>query len=149
MNAKINDVMTSQVMTTTPHQTFGHIKQVLRDHHASCMPVVDSDGQPIGMVTASDLLQDRAENQPVSQFMSDQVLTIPAYADVSLAARIMRNHKIHHVVVTEEKKVVGLISSFDLLRLVEDHRFVMKNPPTETGKKGGKRQKIESLAKPK
>ncbi len=52
------------------------------------------------------------------------------------------------VVVTEENKVVGLVSSFDLLRLVEDHRFVMKNPPTESKKKGGQRRQSEVLGKP-
>lgn len=62
--------------------------------------------------------------------MSDKVYTIPQYNDVHQAARLMRNHHIHHVVVTHEKVVVGIISSFDLLELVEDHRFVMKPGPT-------------------
>jgi hypothetical protein len=33
-------------------------------------------------------------------------------------------------VVTHEKKVVGILSSFDLLKLVEEHRWVPKNPPS-------------------
>ena len=74
--------------------------------------------------------------------MNANVYTVPQYADASLAARIMRNHGIHHVVVTHEKKVVGIISSFDLLRLVEEHRFVMKNAP-DVSKKGGKRKQSE------
>jgi hypothetical protein len=44
------------------------------------------------------------------------------------------------VVVTHEKKVVGVLSSFDLLKLVEGHRFVAKNPPTESRRKGSTRQ---------
>jgi signal-transduction protein with cAMP-binding, CBS, and nucleotidyltransferase domain len=51
----------------------------------------------------------------------------------------MRNHKIHHVIVTHEHHVVGVISAFDLLKLVEDHRFVAKNPPTASERKGSKR----------
>ena len=34
------------------------------------------------------------------------------------------------VVVTDERKVVGILSAFDLLKLVEDHRFQMKQAPT-------------------
>ena len=79
--------------------------------------------------------------------MSDGVFTVPQYSDVSLAARMMRNHKIHHVVVTHEKLVVGLISSYDLLKLVEDHRFAMKNPPGESKQKGGKRRQKEVIDK--
>jgi signal-transduction protein with cAMP-binding, CBS, and nucleotidyltransferase domain len=50
----------------------------------------------------------------------------------------MRNHNLHHVVVTDEKKIVGLLSSFDFLRLIEEHRFVMKNAPTESTRHGKK-----------
>jgi CBS domain-containing protein len=61
--------------------------------------------------------------------MSENVHKLPAYNNVDVAARVMRKHKIHHVVVTHEKKVVGILSTFDLLKLVEDHRFVMKSAP--------------------
>ena len=147
MNAKVADLMVSPVMTTTSQQSYGHVKKVLAEHHASCLPVVDDDGIPVGMITASDLIQNHKDDDRVASFMSDKVLTVPKYGDVSLAARIMRNHKIHHVIVTEEKKVVGIISSFDLLRLVEDHRFVMKNAPTQSKKAGGKRRKEEVINK--
>jgi len=64
---------------------------------------------------------------------------VTKYDDVSTAARVMRNHKIHRVVVTHEQKVVGVISAFDLLKLVEDHRFVAKNAPTPSKRRGSKR----------
>ena len=136
MNAKIADLMVSKVMTTTPHQTMGHVKKVLSESKASSMPVVNTEGEPVGIITATDLLKDFPEGSPVSQHMNEHVYTVPQYNDVSVAARIMRKHKIHHVVVTHEQKIVGIISSFDLLKLVEDHRFVMKNPPSESKKKG-------------
>ncbi len=62
--------------------------------------------------------------------MTKNVLTIPKYSSIHIAARIMRNHNIHHLVVTHEKKIVGVLSSFDLLALLEKHRFVSKNAPT-------------------
>jgi hypothetical protein len=33
-----------------------------------------------------------------------------------------------------------VLSSFDLLKLVEDHRFVLKNAPTTSDRKGSKRR---------
>jgi len=44
------------------------------------------------------------------------------------------------VVVTHEQKVVGMLSAFDLLQLAESHRYVAKNAPTPSKRKGGKRQ---------
>ena len=40
--------------------------------------------------------------------------------------------------MTHEKRVVGMISSFDLLKLVEGQRFATKGAPTD--KKGTKKQ---------
>ena len=143
MNIKIDDIMVPLVMTTTPHRSIGHVREVMNEHRVSCIPVVDSEDQPVGIVTTTDLLGDFSDSKPVSQVMSDKVLTVPRYADPSLAARIMRNHHVHHLVVTHEKKLVGIVSSFDLLQLVEDHRFTMKNAPTNSKHPHGRRKKEE------
>ncbi|MBI3770142.1 MAG: CBS domain-containing protein [Deltaproteobacteria bacterium] len=70
--------------------------------------------------------------------MTSPVYMLPEYNDVHVVACVMRKHRVHHVVVSKEKRVIGLISSFDLLKLVEDHRSVMKNGPTE--RRGGRTQ---------
>lgn len=149
MNAKIDDVMAGGVMSTTPGQTIGHVKQVMNEHGIHSMPVTDEQGEPVGIVTASDMLRDVSDGTHVSQVMTRKVLTVPRYADPSLAARIMRNHRIHHVLVTHEKKLVGIVSAFDLLQLVEDHRFSMKNAPTgNKHHKGARSRTEEELSSP-
>lgn len=143
MNVKIDDLMVSSVMSTTASQTVGRVKQIMNEQGVSSMPVLDPDGAPVGIVTARDLLADVSGSSPVSAVMSQPVYTVPRYGDPSLAARIMRNHHIHHVLVTEGQSVVGLLSSFDLLRLVEDHRYVAKNAPTQSRRSRGSRKKAE------
>ena len=66
--------------------------------------------------------------------MTERVYKVPAYNEVSVAARVMRKHKIHHVVVTDEQRVVGMVSSFDLLALVDGNRFQLTHGPTESKK---------------
>lgn len=146
MNVKIQDIMTAQVMTATPHQTFAHVKSVLNRNQGSCLPVVGPNREPVGIITASDLLGQHPDNQPISKFMSTKIFTVPSTSDVSLAARIMRKHHIHHVIVTEKNEVVGLVSAYDLLQLVEDHRFVVKNPPDVSSKKKGGRRRQELMS---
>ena len=135
MNAKVNDLMSTNVISLQKHHTVASARTRLQKHNIQALPVLAEDGSALGIVTSTDLAADLAEDKPISQLMSPAVVTIPQYADVSEAARTMRNHHIHHVVVTHEKQVVGLISSFDLLKLVEDHRFSMKNPPTPAKRK--------------
>lgn len=130
MNAKVSDLMVPNVVSTARHKSVGHARDLMRKHGISSLPVLDPEGTPAGIITSSDILDGHSESTPISKVMARKVYTVPQYADASQAARIMRNHDIHHLLVTHEQKVVGVLSAFDLLRLVEDHRFVMKNAPT-------------------
>jgi CBS domain-containing protein len=132
MNVKIADVMANRVITAQPHHTVEHVRNILQRNRIHAVPVVGPDGEALGIVTTADLSGDLKNGKPVSQVMSEGVRAVPAYNDVSVAARIMRKYKIHHVVVTHEKRVVGIISSFDLLQLVEGHRFLVKGAPSRT-----------------
>ncbi len=144
MNVKILELMSNNVITAQPHQTVGQLKEKMAKRSLSSVPVVSPDNIPVGVVSASDILATEKEGTAISNIMTEKVYTIPEYEDVSVAARMMRNHKIHHLIVTQEKKVVGVISSYDLLKLIEGRRFIMKNPPTPKSKGVGKRSKAES-----
>ena len=135
MNAKIEDLMVNSVITTVPNKSIGHVRKIMETNNIQSVPVVNPDDEVVGIVTSQDLIADHNEGTPIQKLMTKNVLTVPLYSDVHIAARVMRNHKIHHLVVTHEKKIVGILSSFDLLKLVEDKRFVMKNPPTPSKKK--------------
>lgn len=139
MNVKVRDLMTKSVVTTQPHKSLDHVRKLLERNKVGAVPVVDSDGEPVGIVSASDLVPEQNGGSPVSALMTEKVYTVPEYDDVSIAARIMRNHAIHRVIVTREHRVVGVISAFDLLKLVEDHRFVARNAPTQSTRRGAKR----------
>jgi len=134
MNIKVHDLMISPVISTVPHKSVGHVKDIMKKNHIKLVPVVNPENELEGIVSSADLLGE-GDERPVSHVMVKDVVSIPAYSDISEAARAMRNRKIHHLVVTHEKKLAGIISTFDLLKLVEDKRFVMKNPPTPSKKK--------------
>ena len=139
MNVKVHELMAESVVSTQPHATVEHVRGILERNRISALPVVDSEGRPVGIVSATDLAADLKPGSPISAVMTEKVYTVPKYDDVSTAARVMRNHHIHRVVVTHEQAVVGVLSSFDLLKLVEGHRFVAKNAPTPSKRKGSKR----------
>lgn len=143
MAVKIKDLMTTDVITAQPHHSVAHIKEKMAKRSVNSIPVVSTEHEAVGVVSASDLIAARKEGTPISKIMADKVYTIPEYEDVSMAARMMRNHKIHHLIVTSEQKVVGIVSAYDLLKLVEGHRFVMKNAPTPNNRSSGKRAKNE------
>jgi CBS domain-containing protein len=139
MNVKIKDLMVERVITAQPHHTVDHVRGLMERNRISAVPIVGANGEAVGIVTVTDLVADLKGGTPVSQLMTKRIYRVPAYNGVHVAARVMRNHKIHHVVVTHEQEVVGIISSFDLLKLVEDHRFVSKSAPATSTRKVNKR----------
>ncbi len=143
MSLKIDEIMKSRVITVTPHQTAGHVRELLEKNKINIVPVVGPDREVLGVVSSADLIKKVSDTRPVGQIMTEKIYTIPRYGDVELAARMMRKHKIHHLIVIDNKKLAGVISSFDLLQLLEGKRFVIKNAPTQS-KATGKRSKAEA-----
>ena len=139
MNAKVNDIMVANVLTAKPDETIGMVRKRILKKNVHGLPVIDVEEHPVGIITSSDFMESVDDETLVSDVMTEKVYSVPRYDDVHVAARIMRNHKIHHVVVTHEQKVSGIISSFDLLELVEEHRFMIKNSPPESKRRAAKR----------
>ena len=141
MTVRVRDVMTESVVTIPSFKRVESARQLMDEHRISALPVVDVEGDTVGIVTATDLLgTDVDRNTLISQVMTESIFTVSAYETVSVAARMMRNRKIHHVVVTHEKQIIGVLSAFDLLRLVEEHRWVPKNKPPRTTPRRGRRR---------
>jgi CBS domain-containing protein len=57
---KARDVMVSPVITATPDTSVGEVAKVLLEHHISAVPVLDSRGKLVGIVSEGDLMH-RAE----------------------------------------------------------------------------------------
>ena len=123
---KVAELMAKNVITAQKHHTIDHIRKLMKNNSIHAVPVVDSDNIPVGIVSSKDLSEKHKDTTPVSSIMTEKIYCIPQYNAVHQAARLMRNHKIHHVLVTHEKELVGILSSFDLLKLVEEHRYALK-----------------------
>jgi CBS domain-containing protein len=139
MNTTVNDLMVPIVIVGQRSDLVGEVRELMEKEGIHALPIVGDEGQAVGIVTSTDVLGDVPAEMPVSEVMSTRVYTVPRHDGIHVAARVMRKHKLHHVVVTEEGKVVGIVSSFDMLKMVEDHRFTMKSAATESRSKGPQR----------
>ena len=118
--AKLHEVMAGAVVLASPDETLGEVREKMTGLDIGAVPVVDADGVLRGIVTSEDLVTDYPLTIPVSRIMNSPVLTLPPDAEAARAARTMREQGCHHIVVTQDDRVVGIVSSFDLLRLVEE-----------------------------
>jgi len=70
--------------------------------------------------SAPEDFQDRLRELRAEDVMTVEVLTIAPETPIPLVARALREHRIHRVFVSQDTQLVGVISAFDLLKLVED-----------------------------
>jgi predicted transcriptional regulator len=112
----VNEVMTNAVRTTRPSDVVGSLQDLMFDEGKHAVPIVESNGTLVGIVTSSDLVQPWASDDGVAQVMSQPVHTAPVGTTVADAAQAMLDHRIHHLPITDHGELVGIVSSFDLLR---------------------------------
>ena len=62
---------------------------------------------------------DRLSERRVSEFMTSSVVTVTPDASIAEVARTLRQNHIHRVLVVDGERLAGLISSFDLVGLLE------------------------------
>jgi len=68
--------------------------------------------------TPEDYLS-RLEERTVGDVMSDQVFSVPPDAPVAEVARQMRTHRVHRMIVMDDSRLAGVITTFDLVGLLE------------------------------
>ena len=117
------DLMTEELMTVGVNDRIGDVRDLMLHSGIHCVPVVDDEGHPLGVVTSWDMVEEHTGDESVMRAMTDKVVTIGPDEALSEAAALMMTNWIHHlVVVDEQSRVQGLLSSFDLLGLIADER---------------------------
>ena len=81
---KINDLMAKRVITAEPHYTVARVRGLMRRNRILAIPVVGPDCEAVGIVTATDLMDDLKDLSPINQIMTRRVYKVPAYNDVSV-----------------------------------------------------------------
>jgi CBS domain-containing protein len=81
--------------------------------------VLDRDGEPVGIITDSDLRRALAHGPPgsarVEALMSSPVVTLDAEAYFFEAVHAMLRHRLHHLVILDRGRPLGVVSETDLL----------------------------------
>jgi len=123
MDVKVADVMVPRVLVAMPTDKVSYIREVMSGQGIHAVPVIDEESRPAGIVTSTDLMDEPRGDLDVADIMTVEVITVPQSDPVHAAARMMRSNNVHHLVVTHEGEIVGILSSFDLLKVIEEHQF--------------------------
>ncbi len=91
-------------------------------HRISGLPVVESDGKVVGIVTNRDLRFESKLNQPVKNIMTprEQLITVREGSSREEARKLMHKHRLERVLVVNKNfELKGLITVKDILKSSE------------------------------
>jgi CBS domain-containing protein len=113
----IANVMSTGVRCVLEDVRVDELTELLLTHGVSGLPVVDLDGQPIGVVSKTDLMRDPGPGAVVADVMTPIAFTLDERAPLTHAAALMAIEGVHRVpVVAEDGQVVGILSALDIAR---------------------------------
>jgi CBS domain-containing protein len=123
----VGQLMTKKLETINPSNTAQEAAKKMRDKEVSSLVVTDSEDKPMGIVTERDLVRQVCTKDVnsnaviVHHIMSSPIATIDANSSVEVAADIMIQNKVRHLLVMEdENKVLGIITSSDFIGYLKE-----------------------------
>lgn len=127
MDFKVKDLMMSPIVTTLKTSTIDYVRELMERKNIQAIPVVESKDhlEVIGIITSSDLRGITDGTAKVADYMTKDVYWVQAKVEAEIAARIMLEEMVHHLLVRDDEKVVGMLSSLDFVRLVAEKDFMM------------------------
>jgi CBS domain-containing protein len=120
----VRNIMRKSVITIGPASTMLSAAQVMGKKHIGSL-VVTKAGKPLGIVTERDLLSKiialgkDPKSIRVRDMMSTPLITIDPKATVKEAAKTMIEKK-GHLVVSDGKRIVGVVTASDLIRTMPE-----------------------------
>ncbi len=118
----VSDLMSTELLTVDRNELVGPVRDLMLDAGVHCVPVVDDELHPVGVITSWDLVEEYAPTEEaITNAMTDHVVCIGKDDALSHAAGVMMTNWIHHLVIVDDRgRVEGILSSFDLLGLVAE-----------------------------
>lgn len=113
--------MSQNPVTITPDETLAVAQQKMRAGQFRRLPV-EQEGKLIGIVTDRDIRQHigMEDKTRVNSAMTEPPTTISPTTSVEEAARLMLSNKIGGLPVVEDGKLVGIITTSDVLQAFRD-----------------------------
>ncbi len=127
-------IMNQNVITVNAEMSCKELISVLLSHKITGVPVVNTQGVLVGMMSANDILRSlqsltettdgavsrHLSNASVADAMEPTVIVAYPHTTVEELANLMYRNQVHRIVIVEptEKRPIGIVTTSDLLKLI-------------------------------
>jgi len=133
---KVENIMTVDVKTCSPHDTLHSAAQIMWEHECGCVPVVDENFRVVGMLTDREIcMAAHIHARPLQEIsvaavlsddpLSNQVWSCTPDDTLKDGNAVMREYKVRRLpVIGSERRLVGILSLSDLAQEAARERGV-------------------------
>jgi CBS domain-containing protein len=129
MTLTTEDIMRKQLESIEGMSSVQEAAKKMKDRNVSSLVVIDVNGKPQGLVTERDLVRKVCINDLSTtmvknkEIMSSPLITIDSSSSPSIAADMMLQNNVRHLLVVDNKsnanKPIGIITPLDFTRYKE------------------------------
>ncbi len=110
-----------RIYTIVAHASLADVVDKLVEYNVGSLVVCDDDGRLAGIVTERDILRTcaarrRLEDNIVEHNMTTDVITASPRDNVETVMGLMTEHRIRHLPILEDDRLVGIISIGDIVK---------------------------------
>jgi PAS domain S-box-containing protein len=119
----ISEIMTDNVAAIPRGTSVVEAARIMAERNISCI-LVSQGADPSGIITERDLFkkvvasQKDARKMSVDEVMSAKLICVPPDCSIYNATRIIEEKRIRHLVVMDEKKLLGIVTQTDIFLAV-------------------------------
>ncbi len=118
---KIKDCMCNNICYCKPDATIRDVAKTMNNKHIGCMPVCDNSNKLVGIITDRDIVLravacDKGSDTKVSEIMTINTISCESESELMEASRLMKDEQIRRIPVTDNGKLVGILSFGDLAK---------------------------------
>jgi signal-transduction protein with cAMP-binding, CBS, and nucleotidyltransferase domain len=118
---QIRDIMSKKVETILNSDSAKDAAKKMLDKNVSSLVIVDENGRSIGIITERDITRGVCTHDVLSkEFMIHHLMTAPLTtidfnSSVEMAANLMLQKKVRHLIVKNGSKTVGIVTATNFI----------------------------------
>lgn len=122
----VEKIMSDEVISLHLNDTLRLVDKTFDKHNFHHIPICDVDRKVVGIISKEDIMRLISVRKEFTEkefgsiktkdFMSTNVVTIRPDDTIGLAADIFMTNHFHAIPVTEEDKLIGIITTHDLIK---------------------------------
>lgn len=117
---QVNEVMHKGVISVNLNDTIKKVAQLMKEKDIGAIPVYDQS-KPVGFVTDRDIVvscvaSGSSLDTPISNAMTEEIVSVHPDDDISEAARLMKEKQISRILVVDNnERPIGMLSLHDIV----------------------------------